>query len=207
MQNHTPWKTVQTRRPHPRGNQPNPPQRGKPLPRDDPTSYSQAKRTDSTKVQLLQPHATGSVRKPDFNTLGDPSGITCEDMDAHGETKYSPRPRTPMHSMHVPPSSSCPHPPTPTLSSNITMQPEAQLPHTNTPENTFTQTSPRHGSLIGPKLVHPHPNRPRPPSHTHSSKQPKLATHSDHELPHTQSPRSSLENGRTRTYIDRKSVV
>ena len=125
VQNHTPWKTIQTRRPHPCGHQPNTPQRGKPLPRDDPTSYSQAKRTDSTKVQLLQPHAIGSVRKPDFNTLGDPSGITCEDVDAHGETKYSPRPHTPMHSMHVPPSSSCPRPPTPTLSSNITMQPKA----------------------------------------------------------------------------------
>ena len=200
VHNHTPWKTVQTKRPRPRGNQPDTPKRGKPLPRDDPTSYSQAKRTDSTKVQLLQPHAIGSVRMPDFNTLGDPSGITCEDVDTHGETKHLPRPCTPMHSMHVLPSSSCPRPPT--LTTTITMQPKAQLPYTNTPKSTLTQTSPPHGSLIGPKLVHPHSNRPRPPSHTHSPKQPKPATHSDHELPHTQSPRTSSGNGSSRIDLE-----
>ena len=73
MQNHTPWKTVQTRRLRPRGNQTDPSHRGKPLPRDDPTSHSQARCTDSIRVQLLQPHATKSVRKPNVNTSGDPS--------------------------------------------------------------------------------------------------------------------------------------
>ena len=40
VQNHTPWKTVQTRRPRPRGHQHESPQRGKPLLRDDPTPTS-----------------------------------------------------------------------------------------------------------------------------------------------------------------------
>ena len=193
---------VQTRRPHPRGNQPDPSQRDKPLPRDDPTSHSKAKCTDSTRVQLLQPHATESVCKPNFNTSGDQPGITYEDVDAFGKTKFSLRPRTPMHSMHVPPSSSCPRPPIPTPSPNGTMQPEAQLPHVDTPENILTRTSPTYGSLIEPKLVHPHSNRPRPPSHTHPPKQPKPAIHSDYELPHTQSPQSSSGNGKTQTDLE-----
>ena len=160
VQNHTPWKTIQTRRPRPRGNQSDPSQRGRPIPRDVPTSHSQAKCTDSTRVQLLQSHATESVRKYTFNTSGEPVGTTCEDVDVLGKTKISQHPRTPMHSMHVPPSSSCPRPPTPTSSSNGTMQAEAQRPHTDTPENIITQSSPTHGPFIGPKLVHPHSNQP-----------------------------------------------
>ena len=202
VQNHTPWKTVQTRRLRPRGNQTDPLHRCKPLPCDDPTSHSQARCTDSIRVQLLQPHAIESVRKPNVNTSGDPSGVTCEDVDALGKTTFSLRTRTPMHSMHVHPSSSCPRQPTPTPSPKGTMQPEAQLPHTDTPENILTRTSSTHGSLIGPKLVHPHSNRPRPPSHTHLPKQPKPATHSDLELPHTQSPRSSSGYGRTQTDME-----
>ena len=202
VQNHTPWKMVQTRWPQPRGNQSDPSQHGRPIPRDVPTSHSQAKYTDSTRVQLLQSHATESVRKYTFNTSGEPVGITCEDVDVLGKTKISQHLHTPMHNMHVPPSSSCPRPPTPTSSSNETMQAEAQGPHTDTPENIITQSSPTHGPFIGPKLVHPHSNRPRPPNHTHTPKQPNPATHSDHELPHTQSPQSSLGNGRTRTDLE-----
>ena len=200
VQNHTPWKTIQTRRPHPCGHQPNTPQRGKPLPRDDPTTNSQANRTDSPKVQVLQNHATGSVCMYSFNTLGDPAGLTCEEVDMHGEIKHSLRPCTPMHSMHALPSSSCPRPSTPAKA--ITMQPKTHLSHTDIPKSTLTPTSPPHGSLIGPKFIHSHPNQPRPPSHTHPLEQSEPSTHSNHELPYTQPPQTSLGNGSSRIDLE-----
>ena len=183
VQNHTPWKIVQTRCPHPRGHQPETPQRGKPLLRDDPTPTSQSNRTISNNFQVLQNHSTESVRTFGINTLEKPTGLTGAKVAMHGEMRNLLRPRTPIPSMHALPSSSCSRPSA--TAKAISMQQETHLLHTAILEITLTPTSPPHGSLIGPNFVHFHSNRPRPPSHTHSPKQSKPSTHSDHELPHT----------------------
>ena len=200
VQNHIPWKTVQTRRPRPRGHQLETLQRGKPLLRDDPTPTSQSNRTASQNFQVLQNQSTRSVKTFDFNTLEGPVGLTCGEVAMHGEKKNLLRPRTPIPSMHALPSSSCPCPSAPAKA--ISMQQDTHLSHMATPKITLTPTSPTYGSLLKLKFVHSHSNRPRPPSHAHSPKQSKPSTHFDHELPHTQPPRTSSGNGSSLTDLE-----
>ena len=149
---------------------------------------------------MLQNQSTGSVKTFGFNTLEGPAGLTCGEVVMHGEKKNLLRPCTPIPSMHAFPSSSCPRPST--LAKAISMQQDAHLSHMATPEITLTPTSPPRGSLIGPKFVHSHSNRPRPPSHAHSPEQSKPSTHSDDELPHTQPPQTRLGNGSSRTDLE-----
>ena len=201
-QNHSPWKMVQTRRTRPCGNHTEPSQRSKPIPRDVPTLLPQATSTTSPRVQLLQPHATESVKKYYINTSKVIAGINSEDVDTLGKMKASQRPCIFMQNMQAHPSSSCSQPTENTSSTHGSMQAESHRTTTDTPEHTFTRTSPIHGPLNGPKLIHPHANRPRPPSPTHTPKQPEPTTHSNHELPHSQSPQSSSGNGRTRTDLE-----
>ena len=149
---------------------------------------------------MLQNHSTGSVRTFGFNTLEEPAGLTYAEVAMHGEMKNLLRPHTPIPSMHALPSSSCPRPSAPAKA--ISMQQDTHLSHTAIPKITPTPTSPPYGSLIGPKFIHSHSNRPQPPSHTHSPKQSEPSTHSDYKLPHTQPPRTSSRNGSSRTDLE-----
>lgn len=108
-QTHTPWKTVQTRRPRPRGPQSENLPRGKLLQREELPPNNQRVHAAWHKSQVLSKHTNGSVIRQAHHESRTPAGISRGEA-LHGENHVLQQPRElPLDCMHAAPTNNCPH--------------------------------------------------------------------------------------------------
>ena len=200
---HTPWKTMQTRRARAQGPTPETSTRGKMYQRESQPPVNPRVQTVSP-VHVMRTPQVGSVIGQGHDRLRRPTGLHREEVASHGKKLNLLQPReVDLDCMQV--TCMATYPSTKQLTPYL--QDMQHLEDKNDdlhPAPTQTTLLLNNDSLIGPKLFDTHSDRPRHASHTHSSKHPDSTCHSHHEHPFNYPPRPSSRDGEPQANMERR---